>query len=313
MTGDDYLRERARYPELRVVDVAKRLGVNYNTFRARMSEARRGIVRRRHQPAPDFRQYHPAVEDVLTIRADNCIVTGDIQLPTTSQQWVELMCEVADSSLPEAGRTLIIAGDLVNNDAFSSYEPEDFQPTLSQEYRALQAFLDYVTEYFERVYWFYGNHERRAQKRTGNIIPPYLFAAMMLGRHAERVTVSKYGYAFLETRERWLLSHQREYSRLQLKTANQLAQAYQMNVVAFHQHHLAHGYDDYKRYQVIDAGGLFAREAMGYATLDPTTKARMSNGFVLFRNGYPHLFGPPGFTDYELWLGAEGRRTESVA
>lgn len=297
MTGEEMLRARNEHPDMKLTELADRLGVNYNTLRGRLSEARRGL-----KPAPDFSRYYPPVEAPLTIRADNCVVVGDIQLPTTSSRWVELMTAVANANLPRAGRVLILAGDLVNNDAFSGYEPEDFQPTATQEYKALQEFMGYVSQYFERIYWFFGNHERRAQKRTNNIIPPYLFAAMLLGRWADRVTVSKYGYAYLETREKWLLSHQKEYSRLQLKTASQLAQAYLCNVIAMHQHHLARGWDDYKRFQVIDAGGLFEQRAMGYATLDPTTKARMCNGFVMFVDGYPHLFGPEGFTDYRWWM-----------
>lgn len=299
MTGEEMLRAREQHPDMKLVELADLLNVNYNTLRGRLSEARRGF-----KPAPDFSRFYPRPDVPLLIHSDNCIVTGDIQLPTTSGTWVELMCLVAERNLPRKGRRLVITGDLLNNDAFSGYEPETELPSLSQEVQAVDEFIGYCFEFFDFVDWTAGNHERRAQKRTGNVLNYDLFTRMVLGRNQNRVRTSKLGYAYLTTsRDRWLLAHPRGYRKDALLLANELAQKEQSNVVCFHEHHLGISYDRFKRYILINAGGLFERRAMSYAVLDPSPMPNMQNGVVMFRNGYPHLLGPDGFTDWSIWLG----------
>ena len=301
MTREEALKAHERRPDLNLRELADVLSVNYNTLRRQISEARRAVA-----PAPDFSAYYPRPDVPLLIHCDNCIVTGDIQLPTTSGTWVELMCAVADTNLPRRGRRLGSAGDLLNNDAFSAYEPETETPSLTQEVAAVDAFLNYCFEYFDFIDWTAGNHERRAQKRTGNVLNYDLFTRMVLGHNQHRVRTSKLGYAYLHTsRDRWFLAHPRGYRKDALLLANELAQKEQSNIVCFHEHHLGVSYDRFKRYILINAGGLFERKAMSYAVLDPSPMPHMQNGFVMMRNGYPHLLGPDGFTDWSMWLGDE--------
>ncbi|KKK50059.1 hypothetical protein LCGC14_3128820, partial [marine sediment metagenome] len=51
---------------------------------------------------------------------DNCIVVGDIHIPTTFWELADKVSLVADGYL-ESPKTLIVAGDFINADAISKY------------------------------------------------------------------------------------------------------------------------------------------------------------------------------------------------
>lgn len=235
---------------------------------------------------------------------DDCIVAADVQLPHTQEMWIDLLCMTAQKHLKRP-RKLILAGDLLNNDAFSGYEPDNELPSLKDEIDAAQSFFRQILLYFDEVSWFWGNHERRATRRTKNALTPYLMGQLVLGPllHLGKVKLSHWGYMFLQTsRQKWVIAHGRNYSVQQLSVAEWLSWKYQRNVISFHEHHLAHGYDRYGHFQVINGGGLFDQAEMGYAMLDASKSPNMVNGFVLFKDGYPHVLGPDGFTDWSRWL-----------
>jgi hypothetical protein len=210
---------------------------------------------------------------------------------------------IAERHLP-LPRKLIIAGDLVNLDAFSGYEPvEDNLPDFSAEIEASDDFFDQIGKTFQEILWFYGNHEERGTRGSGGVISPLTIARTILGEKLNKVQVNSRGFCHMISGGReWLIAHGKNYSVQQLNVAEWLSWKYHCNVVSFHEHHLAMGYDRYKKYQVINGGGLFQADQLGYAVKQASKSANMQNGFVLFRRGYPHLFGPDGFTDWRLWI-----------
>ena len=230
------------------------------------------------------------------------IVIGDVQLVTTRYDFAALPMAIGKQELPRGKRYCILAGDFVNADAFSGYESDQDETAFAAEVEAGRAFFDEYLTVFDRIFWLYGNHERRLGKRTkGAIKPLHLLRTMTWDK---RVEVSHWGHCVVENERGhdWRISHARNYSINQLTVADQLALKYQQNIIQHHEHHCAKGWDRYGRYIVIDNGGLFDYEQMAYAVIDDSKSAIMKNGFTLLRRGVSHLFSDDPFTDWEMWL-----------
>lgn len=254
-----------------------------------------------HRPYSDF--YLP-LGAPWQLELDDCVVFADVQIPHTRDEWVDLVCDIGKKHLGTP-RTAIIAGDLLNLDAFNGYDPETQLPTLGAEVAAARQFWRSILAVFDQVYWFWGNHEYRATKRTRAEVQPYLLADLVLGKlnDEERIHVSHWGYTFLDTtQDRWIIAHGKNYSVQTLNVAEWLSWKYQRNVISFHEHHLGRGYDRFGNFQLINGGGLFDYEQMGYAQIHASKSPAMVNGFVIFKDGYPYLLGPEGFTRWSDWL-----------
>lgn len=228
------------------------------------------------------------------------IIVGDIQLSTTSRRFAQRPLEIAKRYLKKPRRALI-CGDFWNADAFSDYESDVPTPSFAQEKEAASEFLAAYLDVFDEIWCFVGNHERRVgRKNKGDIQSIDLIQLLAM---TPRVKVSHWGHALIESPTGvWRATHGSEYSVNQLVKGDALAQKYKTHIISHHQHHLALGWDRYKRYVIIDNGGLFLEEDMGYVVLDDSTRPRMINGFTLLRDGCPDVFGPPPFTNWARWL-----------
>lgn len=239
----------------------------------------------------------------LVLPPGDYAVAGDFQIPTHNDHFVERLLLVARKTL-RPPRVLVLAGDLINADAFSDYESAVSLPSFSEETAAARAVLARLLSVFQWIYWLWGNHERRLGKRTGGALTPrHLWA--MVGADP-RVVPSAWGHCVIRNRHGhdWRVTHASEYSVNQLTVADQLAQKFQMNIISHHEHHLAVGFDRFKRYVIINNGGLFDQRDMAYAVLDDTKRPRMQNGFTVLHDGFPKIYGPAPFTD---WRAVEKR------
>jgi hypothetical protein len=271
-----------------------------------------------------FPTFYKRMPDPWRFEWDDFMTFADVQLPHVAETWLDRACLIGERYLTYP-RRLIIAGDLVNLDAFGQYDPQmDNLPTLGDELKSAVAFFSQVLHTFQEVYWFFGNHERRGTKATKGTLAPLTVAQLVLGQATalDRVQVSPLGYCYVTSGGReWIIAHGKNYSVQQLNVAEWLSWKYKRNVVSFHEHHLATGFDRYKQFQLINGGGLFQADQLGYAVTDASKSANMMNGFVLFRRGVPHLFGPDGFTDWRLWIedkplekrGGAARKIQQVA
>lgn len=276
-------------------DIAARRSLNVDSVRGRIYRARQGW-----SVPPSIATALTALGEPLYLTLDSVMITGDWQIPTTDCDMVALMIEIARRYMKRP-RHLIIAGDFINADAFSGYEPTHDTLGFSDEIDAARALLHTLLGVFDHVYWSFGNHERRVTKRTKGAITPAHVAAIVT--QSPRVTVSHYGHMTVNScGQVYRVTHPRSYSVNMLKNADALAQKYQQHIICHHEHHLAVGMDRYARYVVVNNGGLFARRAMGYAVLDDAPTAAMSPGFTLLKNGVPYLLGMTPFTDWDHWL-----------
>lgn len=244
---------------------------------------------------------------------DSCIIIGDVQIPTTDYDFAALPMAVAQRYLPRP-RRLIIAGDLINADAFSDYDSDVSTPTLEQETEAgWQFFNEYLTV-FDEIYWTFGNHERRSGRKTNGAIQPKHLLRMLT--HDPRVKISQWGHCVIRTPNRlhdWRISHGRSYSVNQLVNAERMAHKYQQNIISWHEHHCAIGFDRFKRFVVVNGGGLFNYSQMGYAVMDDSTSAGMMPGFVLMRHGWVDVLAQSDeFTNWDVWLPERRRKARAA-
>lgn len=228
------------------------------------------------------------------------VIVGDVHVSTTNWNFAQRPLQVAMQYLSKP-RRLIIAGDMINADAFSKYDSAVPLPSFATELKAARHFIDKYLEVFDEIYLFLGNHDRRVQYRTNSAIAPE--DLLRLISHDTRVKISHWGHCVVNSpKGEWRILHGSEYSINQLTVADQLAQKYGQHIIGHHQHHCAIGLDRYKKYTIVDNGGLFDQDSMAYVQLDDNKKPRMANGFSLLMDGYPYLFSDR-FTNWEYWLG----------
>jgi len=271
--------------------IARAHGLNVDSVRGRISRYRAKHVTTRLE-----REHGKP----LALPPGEYVVTGDYQIATHSEHFVERMLAVA--ARLRKPRALIIAGDFINADAFSDYELDVPLASFDDEVEAGRAVFDKLLRVFGRVYWLMGNHERRLSKRTRAALQPRHLWALLC--NDTRVVVSAWGHCVIENPNGadWRITHGSSYSVNQLAVADTLAQKYQQNIISHHEHHLAIGWDRFKRYVIVNNGGLFSQQDMAYVMLDDSKRANMQNGFTVLSWGYPTVYGPEPFTNWSKVL-----------
>lgn len=230
----------------------------------------------------------------------DCVIIGDVQLPTTDYEFASYPLMIGAMFLKKP-RTLILAGDFVNADAFKTYDDDIPSPRFQHEMEAARRFIEDCQKVFDEIIWFMGNHERRATKRTNGAIDPQILASII--SHSGKLKVSTWGHCLVHTSKgTYRVLHGRNYSINQLTVADQLAQKYRQHIISHHEHHLAQGWDRYGHQLIVNNGGLFSQQDMSYAVLDDSKSANMKRGFTLLRNGVPHIYGDEPITDWDsIW------------
>jgi predicted phosphodiesterase len=268
--------------------------MTFDAFHGRLYRARKGIRSQAHLFTHDLGA-------PWRLTGGDWLIVGDVQLPTTNYDYAGTLMAIAEKHLRKP-RKLILAGDFINADAFSDYDSDIQTPRFEAEVDAAETLIFEFLKVFSDIYWIWGNHERRVGRKThGALSPAHL--RNLVTPHRDRVHVSHWGWLTLDTPTgEWRVTHSKAYSVQQLNVADQLAQKFQQNIVAHHEHHCAIGWDRYKRYVTINNGGLFDPASMGYVVLDDSKMPNMQRGFTMMRGGFPTLFGPEPMTDYDRWL-----------
>jgi predicted phosphodiesterase len=228
----------------------------------------------------------------------SAVVLSDIQAPTTDLDMARLVIPTAQR---HGIRRLIMNGDSLNVDWLSGYPVIVEQPRARQEIDSTAYLIEEWLRWFDEVIFLPGNHETRFLKaNAGNLEMRNLLSLLTSDN---RVVTSNYDHLTLKTEQgRWMICHGTSYSVNQLVVADQMAQKYQANIVMGHQHHAAIGWDRFKRWVIVDNGGLFSQKAMSYVTMRATKMANMQTGFVVLDRGYPTLYGPAPMTDWDRIL-----------
>lgn len=230
------------------------------------------------------------------------VIIGDIHVPFTDYDWVGLVCAIGKRHLSKP-RQLLICGDFFSFDIFSSYAKVIAMPSWKDEKAAAQSVMRDFVRVFDKIYILMGNHERRLGRATEGELNEGDIADF-LGINVRQVEMSRFGYCTITSgSQTWRATHSKSYRVNQLSAASDLANKWGCNIIANHSHHLAQGWDKYKRFVVVDNGCLVNPDALAYVSLDDTTAAGMAQGFTMLRRGVAYVFGREPFTDWGTWLG----------
>lgn len=292
--------------------VAAELGLSVNTVRGSISRAK-GTLNMQRPERKTLAEYLAAERvdvDLPEYKAvepeydGSWIVVGDVHCPTTRWDLLQLLGQFATKHLKRGERRLLIAGDLVNFDALSAYDHVVPAVTLKQELAAARAVLNYVLSVFDHVLIIQGNHDMRLLRYMQGAVDAGDFGRLISDfAHDPRVTITVQTQAIIRSAGvPWRVTHQRNYSKIAGRVADELAQKFQMNIISWHEHHTAVMRDRYNRHTLINGGGLFDERKLAYVNLVDSTSGGMSNGWVLVKNGVGHLVTPyPTMTDWSMW------------
>lgn len=249
---------------------------------------------------PQFMKYTLGQREVFD--DENCIVVGDVQLPTTDWEFAKLPAEIAKKHI-KGDKILYIVGDWANADAFSRYENIVSLPSWNDEKEASRYLLSYYLSIFDLIKIFPGNHERRRQKFMGGQDSKLdgLMDELLPKEGRDRILFSNFDRCTINNSTgKWTLLHGKNYSQNPLMNSNKYAQKFQSHIISHHEHKYAIGMSKFGGYYIIDNGGLFDREKMAYVQLDTSTSPEMAQGFTMLKNGHPYPFAD--FTDWNYWL-----------
>lgn len=229
------------------------------------------------------------------------LIAGDFHAPLYSLKWLRRIALVGMKELSRP-RSLTIGGDLFDLSNFSIYRHAIPPPTWASERDSLKTGLDALLTVFDRIDIIMGNHDRRIQLMTAGAFEETDILAMITTN--DKVRMSPLGYCYARGGDiSWLICHPKNYSLNRLIVTGEIALKYQMNVIGFHEHHLALGWDRYARYCIINGGCIVDPAKLAYVSLDPSKAPVMQNGFVLLRDGIPTLFGDSPVTDWSKYDG----------
>lgn len=227
------------------------------------------------------------------------MVVGDVHVPCTDVDFAGLLIKVAQK---HGLKKLLVAGDMFNMDAFSIYASVVPPPSWAQERDAARVMIKSWLGWFEEIRLIMGNHDRRMTKVAGGEFDETDIFGMVTS--SNKCHYSNWGWCTVETGGQypWRITHSKNYSINQLTVASELANKYQANVISHHEHHLAMGWDRYKRYVIVNNGGLFDANKFSYVVLDDSKSAGMTTGFTRLQDGVAHIYGRYPFTDWSDYV-----------
>lgn len=198
----------------------------------------------------EIKKLTPKVEDELVIKTNNIMIIGDLHVNYLDEEVIKKAIQFARQNKM---KTAILAGDVVNADAFSVYPKSQPPQGFDLEVRQANLLFDLLAKHFDRMYWICGNHDRRIAKAALGELSINHIADIVCGSARKKTIVTEYSRLWLECKTGlWLVAHQRNYSRVKLSVARALAAKYGCHVICAHQHHCAVGVSDSGRHVVVD-------------------------------------------------------------
>lgn len=236
-------------------------------------------------------QYHPRVG-----------IFGDIHAGSHDPDVVEFVAEKVEERSIDV---LVWAGDIFDN-AYVGHKGNHSayaSPLDEVTYAAAQIFDRMSAAGVKTHYLYQGNHDNKPARGTQgewsfeHFLQENLFPNVKLDGLQIRTT-NRY-YMTMRPRKPkswpfegpqnfgWRFTHQKEYSRIPLRTASRLATKLFMNVVCNHQHHLGATKHESGLVWIVDSGCAQLRGATEYKDMRDTTHPEHINGFVTIEDGMP--------------------------
>ena len=243
-------------------------------------------------PGSTTRRYNEPLEV-----AGDAVVLGDIHCPFHDAAWMD---QVINLSLKRGVKQAIIAGDLADFNAFSTFG-RDVGIDADAEIDALSEMVDALCKCFERVYYFAGNHDVRPIRALRDAgLSMHTVMRMFAPRPDDKTFfVSDYHWCRLTSGgATWQVEHPKNASINATIVPKRLATKYGCNVIGTHGHVWGMTRDDSGRYFAIDSGMMADPVRMGYCQLVHNARPMMMQGAVLVIDGAPLLVSPETIAMY---------------
>lgn len=243
------------------------------------------------------------------VRTGDAIVTCDWHIPLHKPELINHMINyIKKHNIPG----IIVGGDFLNMDSFSSFAQKQDEADLETERKDAITIVKTLLRSVEWIDFIWGNHEFRLSKRTGfsksfTDTMKYMLAGLTEDelkkiRFSDLDHMYYYpeGITYLNQRNKeggipkgrkFRICHPENFSSQPLVVARKLAQKYDCSIVCAHSHHLAMGFANNGRDIVIDGGGFYDKDRTEYVQRT-NTHHEWTPGFFMFKDGVPHMVSP---------------------
>jgi hypothetical protein len=195
----------------------------------------------------------------------------------------------------------VVGGDFFSFDNWSKYASAVPVATWHQERDAARMLIADWLETFEEIYLIRGNHDMRLAEWSAAQLDESDIWSMV--NTSTKLKHTKFCYCTITSGGiPWRVTHPANYGRNQLTVASDLANKYQSNIISFHEHMNAIGWDVYKRFVIVNGGCLVDPCKLAYVSLEDNRSAGMAPGFVVLRGGVATLLGRFPYTDWNIWI-----------
>lgn len=220
---------------------------------------------------------------------NNILITSDWHIPHYDKEILSLLLNTAKENNTQE---LIIAGDFLNLDILSTFAKRETPISVDEELKEAKEVISALLSQFSSITVIPGNHERRIISRLQTPLSFSAFFNMIV--NDERVKTVENDFILLDTAiGTFRICHPRNYSRVKLSVAVQLADLYHQHIIAGHSHNFGFTFSRSGRFLCFDCGGLFDEDKIEYIK-DTTTHPSWEQGFILLRQNEKEikLFSP---------------------
>ncbi len=219
------------------------------------------------------------LKSITQSRTSAYLITSDWHIPHYDREAFSFLLETAKKKRIEK---IIIAGDFLNLDILSSYAKTE-AITIDQELTEAKAVIKTLLNCFNEIHIIPGNHERRIIRRLNTPLSFVSFFSMI--HKDERIKTTEKDHLVVSAGGRaFRICHPKNYSRVKLSVAVQLADIYHQNIVAGHSHSLGITFSRSASFLCIDCGGMFDESKIEYIQAT-STHPEWNQGFVaLYEN-----------------------------
>ena len=221
-------------------------------------------------------------KETLQIPDRPCALTSDWHAPYLSLVWVRRLLAVCRKL---GVKDLAIVGDFTDLSWISHYmRKEQRGGGLNADWEVILSTLNMLLDFFDDVWWAYGNHEDRLpQALHGQDMMPASAEGMAKAKGKGRLHMTHMATMLLG--KDWRLEHPKQFSRDGAKVAAAAGAIYHKNIACGHAHHLGFKYDVSGRYIGLDLGGMFDIDKQEYLHMGITTLPAWNPGFWVYKEG----------------------------
>lgn len=230
--------------------------------------------------------FFPIYDKYLKINKHSATVISDCHLPYMDWNMWDKCLKVANKLKID---TLVIAGDLFNQDAFTIFVGDSDKKSWRKEKEVGGVFFKQALDNFKEIYLIAGNHDMRFFRIVMGQIDYPDWLKMVSDNIGKRIVVAG-NYRYCDFGLKWHITHPKNYSKISTRVAEQIAVKTQRSIISGHGHHQGIRYDPSAKLLCIDCGSMIDAKKCEYTSMVDTTHPYWNCGFVVLQDEYPTLF-----------------------